>query len=343
MKTFLLAFTVIASMVSSTTKAQTAPTLDAKLLNHMDLSLTAGTTGLGFDLSMPVGDYVKVRTGFGAMLRFDLPTTFSIQVGDDPATSTSKFNRLSTRLSSITGKPVNSKVEVIRQMTFWNWNVLVDIYPFKQNKHWHVTGGFYWGPSKVAEAYNATEAMPTLMAVNIYNRYYDKLHGLTPIELMDIQLVDLGEDFREFSNDPVLLMTLQEKFDRNGRMGVNMGSYKHDIVDEAGNVIHKMGENYLLEPDDNSMVKATMEVNSFKPYVGIGYDGRLVKNNDRYHIGFDCGVMFWGGTPHLKTHDGTDLIHDVYNIPGKIGTDVRTIKQVKVFPVLNLRLTRRLF
>ena len=35
-----------------------------------------------------------------------------------------------------------------------NFKLLVDVHPFR-NKNWHVTTGFYWGPSKVAKAENA--------------------------------------------------------------------------------------------------------------------------------------------------------------------------------------------
>jgi hypothetical protein len=126
-------------------------------------------------------------------------------------------------------------------------------------------------------------------------------------------------------------------------MGVFIGTYKHDVVDDEGNVIHKKGEAYIMQPDENSMVKTDMKVNSFKPYVGIGYDGCLVKGNERVKIGFDAGVMFWGGTPHLTTHDGTDLIHDVENVPGKVGDYVSIVRKAKVFPMVNARLSFRLF
>ena len=53
--------------------------------------------------------------------------------------------------------------------------------------------------------------------------------------------------------------------------------------------------------------------------------------------------MFWGGTPDIITHDGTHLSKDVINIGGKVGDYVDLIKGVKAFPVLNLRITRRLF
>ena len=316
---------------------------DPNIFNHLDLSITAGTTGVGFDLAAPIGDYVKLRTGFSAMPRFDLPTTYKIQVGDDATKSKSKFENIANRLEPTLGRKIEPKVGAIRQFTMWNWNVMVDVYPFKQNKHWRFTGGFYLGPSQVAEAFNDTESMPTLMAVNLYNTAYDKLHGKTRRELTDVQLIDLGTGLEDFARDIDDLIILQEKFDRYGRMGVKMGTYRKDIVDEQGNVIHKEGETYFLEPDENCMVKATMHVNNFKPYAGFDYEGRLVKGNDRYLVSFDCGLMFWGGTPELKTHDGTDLIHDVRDVPGRIGSNVRFIEKFKAFPVLNVRLTRKLF
>jgi hypothetical protein len=98
-----------------------------------------------------------------------------------------------------------------------------------------------------------------------------------------------------------------------------------------------------MEPDNNCTVSATVKVNSFKPYLGFGYGGRLFKNDDRYNISFDAGLMFWGGTPDIITHDGTNLSKDIINIGGKVGDYVDLISGVKAYPVLNLRITRRLF
>ena len=98
-----------------------------------------------------------------------------------------------------------------------------------------------------------------------------------------------------------------------------------------------------MEPDENSMVKADMKVNKVKPYLGIGYDGLLTKKNKDVTIGFDAGVMLWGGTPSLTTHDGTDLIHDVENVPGKVGNYINTIEKIKVFPLLNFRIAYKIF
>lgn len=344
MKHILIALTAFASIGSATALAQdNTKNDDRKLIKHLDVSLTAGSTGIGFDLSTPIGDYVKVRTGLSIMPRVELPTSFKLQVGDTLETSKSKFEHLSERMSGITGKEMEPKADMIRVPRFWNWNVLVDVYPFRENKHWRFTTGFYWGNKTIGVAYNTAECVQSLMGVNIYNGMYEKLHGKTMKELTNVKLIDLGEGYEDLYPDAQVLKRLQTAMDNYGRIGVNMGTYKHDICDEEGNVIHKKGDFYKLEPNDDSMVKAEMYANNFKPYLGFGYEGRLMKNDDRYLISFDCGAMFWGGTPRLVTHDGTDLTHDVEDIPGGVGSDVRFIGALKVYPVLNVRLTRKLF
>ena len=122
---------------------------------------------------------------------------------------------------------------------------------------------------------------------------------------------------------------------------------------------------FRLEPDANNNVSATIRVNSFKPYLGFGYGGRFFRDNDIYHISFDAGILFWGGTPRITTNDihkvtfspnedyteaiknetiepGVNLAKDVYNIPGKVGDYVKFFKGFKVYPVLELRLSRRI-
>ena len=238
---------------------------------------------------------------------------FGVQVGDNPAESDSKFQRLSGLLEGLTGYQVDNQIDMIGVPTFNNFKLLVDVFPLKDNKQWHVTAGFYIGPSKIAKAYNTTEDMPSLMAVGIYNNMYDRIKA--------------GEALFE---DTYLPYEMEEKVLNYGRMGIHVGDYSHDIFDANGQLLHTKGEPYMMEPDGNAMAKASVKVNSFKPYLGIGYGGRLFKNNDNYHIAVDCGLLFWGGTPSIITHDGTDLAKDVENITGKVGDYVDLLKGFKV-------------
>ena len=280
---------------------------------HLDVAINVGTTGIGIDLASPISDYVGLRAGFSFMPSWHHSMNFGVQVGDDEATSDEKFNKLSGYLNQLTGKTVDNSVDMIGRPTYSNFKLLCDVYPFR-NKNWHLTAGFYWGKSEIADAYNTTEDMATLMAVSIYNNFYD----------MYLNDIPLYEDI--YFPPP----QIGEKMIAYGRMGIHLGDYED-------------GTPYILEPDENSMAKAKVEVNSFKPYLGFGYGGALLKNSDKYSISFDCGVLFWGGTPSIITHDGTDLAKDVNNVRGKVGRYVDIIKGFKVFPVVELRIARKLF
>jgi hypothetical protein len=135
---------------------------------------------------------------------------------------------------------------------------------------------------------------------------------------------------------------IEQKLIEMGQMGIPVVTFTHDVVDAKGN-LHQEGYMYYMLPNENSMVYVDARTNSFKPYLGFGYEGRLIKGNDNYHIGFDAGVMFWGGTPSIITHEGVNLSKDVENIGGKVGDYVKFVKGVKAFPVLNLRITRTIF
>ena len=317
-----------------------------KYFQHLDVGVNLGTTGIGVDVSMPVHDIVCLRTGFSYMPRVEVPMTFGIQVGDDPATSDSKFAKMASVLQDLTGNPVSDHVDMIGKAKMWNWNFLVDVYPLKHNKHWRVTAGFFLGPSTIAESYNKTESMASLVAVGIYNNMYNKLHGKTKRELASVKLVDLsvlGPEYKDLYFDIDMLYALQQGFDAAGRMGVILGTYVNDVLDKDGNVIHKKGEYYMMTPDDDDMVKADMKVNAFKPYIGVGYEGRLVKGNDRLTVAVDGGIMLWGGKPSLITHDGTDLIHDVEGITGKVGSYVDVMSKLSVYPTLSVRFAYTIF
>jgi len=318
---------------------------DFNLFNHLDASVTLGTTGIGFDVASPVGDYAQLRVGYAFMPSFHKSMFFNVQVGDKPENKydasgnrvETKFDKMTGVLKQVTGYQIDEQVEMIGVPTYNNLKVLVDVFPFKQDKRWHVTAGFFLGPSKIAKAYNATEAMPTLMAVSIYNTMRDKT-------LASYNSYMSGETFvpepiftYKFSNGfiyeiggPRLIESLATRFNSYGRMGMHVGDYDD-------------GTPYLMEPGDDGMVRADVKVNAFKPYFGAGYGGRLLKDNDRFHIAVDLGAMFWGGSPHIVTHDGTDLTRDVSDISGKVGSYVRLAKKFKVFPVLDVRLIYNIF
>ena len=339
MKKIVLA--LIAAMTANLAYAQSAPQRvsqwmkDNGVFQNLDVSLTAGTTGIGIDVASRVHENVQLRMGYEYMPRFKAGIYFPVEVGGEPAVAydeqgnrvETRFDRLSKMLTELTGFKVEDEVKMVGKPTVNNFKFLVDVFPFK-NKHWHVTGGFYWGPSQFAYAENSTQAMTSLLAVSMYNQLYEKC-------VADVPIIHIDGDEDDPDNpgmDIFLNDAYRQKILNYGRMGFHVGDKKED------------GEPYIMEADaESGMVKVRAKSNSFKPYLGFGYGGKLMKSRDDWKVSFDAGMMFWGGTPSLITHDGTNLTKDVENITGKVGNWVDFLGGIKVYPVLSVRFTKSIF
>jgi len=313
------------------------------IFQHLDVSLTLGTSGVGIDVASPIGKYVQVRAGYEFMPHFTKIMKFDLTINGQPVRRYDEngnrietpFDKLKDFMYDFTGLEIEDHADMIGKPTINNAKFLVDVFPFKRNKHWHITAGLYWGPTKFAEAVNTTETMVSLVSCAIYNKMYEKAVNNQPLI-----------DFSKFTDLKNVSITLDprviEKFKSFGRLGFAVGYYAHDMTDSKG-VEHKAGERYILEPDNKSMVRVEAKSNSLKPYIGFGYGGSLLKGRDDWRVSFDCGAMFWGGTPDLIVHDGMNLTKDVENISGQVGTYVDLFKAFKVYPVLSFRLTKRIF
>lgn len=299
---------------------------DNGYFNHLDIALEAGSTGLGIEIAMPVGDYVRVRTGASFMPKFQYNMQFRMQMGEDEPVEydengnpyPTRFRRMADYLEQFSGYQIKDEyIDVIGEPTFTNFKFLVDIKPFK-NKNWYFTAGFYAGNKRIGKAYNTTEEMPTLVAVNMYNSMYERVaEGEAIIHYQGYSLYFPPE--------------FEEKIYNYGRMGVVLGEYREN------------GNTYIMEPNSDCMVKANAYVNAIRPYFGCGYMGAPVKKNPRFTIGFDGGVMFWGGRPDVKMHDGTSLNYELKNVRGQVGSYVDIINKFPVFPVLNFKIAYRIF
>ena len=300
----------------------------------LKLGFEAGTTGTGIVLESRLNSMFGVRTGFSWMPHFEFPMHFSIQVGDgDPGydeKGLSRFDRMAGYLEEMTGFRIDQQVDMIGEPNFYNFKLLADVYPFN-NKRWYFTAGFYAGPSVIGRAYNRTEDMTTLMSVAMYNNIYDKVYAIENDDDCELDGIFLGLELPPEVNNRIL---------DAGRMGMHIGDYKGQ-TDEKGNPVP-----YLMEPDKDNMVKAEMKVNSFRPYLGAGYSGMIDKRNDRLRFSVDCGMMFWGGTPKVYAQPNTDKETEIMgldNIIDQVGRYVDKVRPLKVYPILNLCISYRLF
>lgn len=300
--------------------------------NHLDVAITTGTTGIGAEVAMPASDMVQIRAGFAVMPSFKTDMNFRIGMKNDPEKDkngnkiVTKFEQMSGLFKQLTGYEIDRNIKMHGRPTFYNAKVLVDVFPF-QNKKWFVTAGFYYGNEQIAKAYNAYEDMSSMVAVGMYNHIHDCIVAGEPIVQTSMGGLEFLIWYNPQDEDDQKII---KKFEKNGRIGAHLGDFDD-------------GSPYYCYPNENAMMEVRIKANRFKPYLGFGYGTEVPKTDKLYNFAFECGFMAWGGTPKVLTHDGVDLAKDVKGIRGDVGSYVRFFKGFKVFPVLNLRISRRIF
>lgn len=157
--------------------------------NHIDFAVTGGTGGIGFDFATPMTDWARLRMGgeFRPLAKYGARFGMEVAQGLSDDENKSRYERLATMMESFTGyKPENS-VLMQGQLGMNHFKMLVDIFPFKNNRHWYATVGFYYGNDELIEAKNTPESMNTLTAVTIYNTMYKRaLANQNPIDLSSV-------------------------------------------------------------------------------------------------------------------------------------------------------------
>lgn len=290
------------------------------VFDKLELGMTLGTTGIGLELASPVTRWAKVRAGVAYTPSFDVPMHFGITTYTDGKVHSGNFGKIQELMRSISGYEMDETIDINGTPKMLNFSFLVDVYPFQNNRHWHFTAGFYAGPRRVAKAINTMQEMPSLLAIGMYNRLYDYT--------MADGFID-NPIYNDIYLDPEQADMLKEKLEEYGRIGIHLGDFKD-------------GRPYYMEPDKDGTVKAKALVNSFRYYLGAGYGGAM-SDDKRWNISVDAGAMFWGGSPKVIDHSGIDLIHDLDNVRGKVGDYLKIMEALKVYPVLNLKISYTFF
>ena len=319
---------LIVAVQAATMTAQTAASAgqpqvinaDRNIFSHLEVGVGVGTTGIGIDLATHITDHLRVRAGVDFTPHIKVPMSFSLQsYTDEGGVNAGNFEKMQSYMKKLTGIDVDDRVDLDGVPTMTSFKLLFDVYPWV-DRGWRFTAGFYAGGRRAAKALNTMGEMPSLLAVNIYNNFYDYI------------MSDDAIDKPIFGNtylDPFMVDEIREDLEGQGYMGIHVGDYKD-------------GRPYMMQPDKDGMVKVSAFVNRFKPYVGLGYTGDLGKTK-RWKLDVDCGMMMWGGTPSLIVHDGVNLSKDIVNIKGKPDDYVDMMKAFKVYPVVSVSVSYRIF
>lgn len=341
----LLPYSVFAQNIDNSLEKTT------QAFEHLEVGASVGTTGIGIELSTPINHRLQLRAGVSYMPTISSVASFSMssvggngQVDENGQSilNEEKTERLAELLGSlINNNEIDNKVDMDRRLGYFNAKLLVDWFPFEHNKKWHYTTGLFVGSKQVAKICNTIEESPTAIAMIMYNNMYDQIQHLEPGEF---PTVSVGN--HSFELDPAAGQGVIDAFNYYGRVAVQMGQLEN-------------GNYFYIDPDKNGMLKAEGLVNLVKPYVGFGYKNSFGADK-RWNFDFDAGIMIWG-TPKVicdgyEYIDDTsleysnrlvrkqvDLVNELKGVGGVVGKYINVIKAFPVLPVIEVKLSYKIF
>lgn len=142
-------FTIMLTAIGA--KAQNADKFHAEdgLLNHLSVGLTTGLTGTGIDVVMPVHKIVTVRAGFTGWNVGDIK--FKAINTATEITEMQMVEADAVKLSQMT-----DKVELAAEPNFWNFFLLGEVHPFR-NQPFYFSAGLFVGSQNFIHFRNTNE------------------------------------------------------------------------------------------------------------------------------------------------------------------------------------------
>jgi len=274
-----------------------------------------GTTGVAIDVSATYGNYLGARFGVDIMPKIKVNKGIDLKTEDankQISTMTSEINDLNAKLREYGLEEVD-----LSRFPGGNLPNKMDVQGKLNNTTWHFLIDVY--PFGGKSSFHAT--VGAYFGPSDIVTVYNKEQGfLQPIVAYNEALINAAQypDVQTVVNRYNLKM-----------IGAELGDY------------------FLTpNPVDKGDVEAMAKVNSFRPYLGIGF-GRAVPKG-RVGCQFDLGVQFWG-KPEITvpTYNKTAKTYQMEKIDAdRAGDDagkvLKTISKISVYPVLNFRVIGRI-
>ena len=158
-------------MTTAGANAQSTDKLHAEegLFNHLSVGLTTGTSGTGIDVAMPVHKLVSVRAGFSGMgwgeIKFKAINT---------ATEITQMQMVEEE--ALVRAQMVDKVELSLKPNFWNFYVLGEVHPFK-NQPFYFSAGLFVGSQNFLHFRNTNDGgLGFLYDANLKVEDYNQLY-----------------------------------------------------------------------------------------------------------------------------------------------------------------------
>ena len=284
---------------------------DKNILNHLDVGVNVGTVGVGIDVAVPLGNYVRLRAGYNYIPRINFHSNFPIETNNGSISSAMQnlkgvdlkkmasgmgldldnpaFKEVKDDFDKFSGITPKDYVTMNLQPSLHQFKFLVDVMPFK-NKHWSFTAGFFAGPSNVGSAINASEETQLLEAVTTYNKYYVRI-------CKDEGIVNGNH-----------VESIEKAFKDRGVAGFPLGYLEN-------------GNKAMMIPNEDGTARAELEISKIRPYVGCGYNTHLSRNK-KWNLNVDAGVLILCRKPSIYVdniysidRNAPKTYEDSYGIP----------------------------
>lgn len=309
----ILTLALAASLIAGVAQAQEA-------FKHLGLSVEAGTTGLGVNLSYPiVTDHLVLTLGYN-LPTFALTKDADLSVGavngkiDQANNAISTYNNIVQDLNE-QGLNTNNYqtietikrldavgAEVEAEINFVNYKAFLEYYPTtKSNFHFTVgvfSGNGEWVNIKATanreawETYEQARRLNALIPNNVPNH-----PEIKPVEGLDECM-------------------------------------KFNVDDQT----------ILLKPESNGVMHARLAVEKIKPYVGIGFGNSVPSKR----VGFQMELgAYYQKSPVFESASPNTVFLDKYDSSvssiDQVDNIMQTIRKISWYPQLTFRITGRLF
>ncbi len=136
---------------------------------HLDVAISLGTSGIGFDIATPLCDWAQLRLGYEFMPPLSKTFSVPVYVGNN----NEDFEAMRQYMYEKTRYRMPQYVGMEGELTMNNLKLLVDFYPLPDNYKLRVTVGFYYGSSQIAKIYTDGSAKAALSCINSYNKLFE--------------------------------------------------------------------------------------------------------------------------------------------------------------------------
>lgn len=311
----IFALALAASMVAGAAQAQEA-------FKHLGMSLEAGTTGVGVNLSYPiVTDHLIVTLGYN-LPTYTVNADFDLngQPINDRVNQANgmidNYNKMIDQYPDVAAMKGMSKIdridnvgtintEVEAKLNFTNFKAMLEYYPTTKSA-FHITAGVFVGNGE----WMTISAQADRAVWSTYTKAVDQNKLIPHLSANELA---------------------------PGIPATNIGPVE-GLEDAA--IFNLNGQTFHLAPNCGGRLDTKMTVQKVKPYIGVGF-GSSVPTRKRLGCQLELGA-YYQGKPTLESP--AEVAYDSKAFSSKTVDDImKTIVHFQWYPQMTLRFTGRLF